>query len=278
MSSSLKLSTLSGAKKTKTVAASKRKDACKPISEEEVLKKGTITPTDVCNLETYTKGTLYKYNFCIINVLNGKNALFTPKGYLCSPSDNIYDIEFTRFKIRDMENGNVLFEIVKSPTPAGAQSKANGESKSSSESARRSPEASIATISDDGRFSNCGRHVRYQFTSNFLKLKTVGATYVSFFKENFGWFCESLNWLFFAELSLKSVAKRLKTSVWLNATFFVTHYWKHSILTLASAFLTAQTLANIFTTFPCCLLSYVSREYSCVILMVLQLFTLFTFV
>lgn len=185
MSSSLKLSTLSGTKKTKPVAASKRKDACKPISEEEVLKKGTITPTDVCNLETYTKGTLSKYHF-LINVFKWQSCILsplptstsTPKGYLCSPADNIYDIEFTRFKIRDMESGNVLFEIVKSPTPAGAQSKANGESKSSSESARRSPQASIATISDDGRFSNCGRHVRYQFTSNFLKLKTVGATYV----------------------------------------------------------------------------------------------------
>lgn len=146
----MKLSTLSGGKKTKPATTSKRKDASKPISEEEVLKKETITPADVCNLETYTKG------------------------YLCSPEDNIYDIEFTRFKIRNMENGNVLFEIVKSPTPAGKQPKADAQS--SSETTRRSPEASIATISDDGRSSSCGRHVRYKFTSSFLRLKTVGAT------------------------------------------------------------------------------------------------------
>lgn len=72
MSSSLKLSTLSGGKKTKPVA-SKRKDASKPISEEEVLKKGTITPTDVCNLETYTKGT---NKLLKINVLNYTISLF----------------------------------------------------------------------------------------------------------------------------------------------------------------------------------------------------------
>ena len=52
----MKLSTLSGGKKTKPATTSKRKDASKPISEEEVLKKETITPADVCNLETYTKG------------------------------------------------------------------------------------------------------------------------------------------------------------------------------------------------------------------------------
>ena len=36
--------------------------------------------------------------------------------YLCSPDANVYDIEFTRFKIRDLDGGNVLFEIAK---PAG---------------------------------------------------------------------------------------------------------------------------------------------------------------
>lgn len=63
-----------------------------------------------------------------------------------------------------MENDAVLFEIVKSTTP-------------NSKDAQSQETASITTISDD-RFSNSGRFVRYQFTSNFLKLKTVGATYV----------------------------------------------------------------------------------------------------
>lgn len=35
--------------------------------------------------------------------------------YLCSPEENVYNIDFTRFKIRDMETGTVLFEITKPP-------------------------------------------------------------------------------------------------------------------------------------------------------------------
>lgn len=33
--------------------------------------------------------------------------------YLCEPDANIYDIEFTRFKIRDLDTDQVLFEIAK---------------------------------------------------------------------------------------------------------------------------------------------------------------------
>lgn len=36
--------------------------------------------------------------------------------YLCSPEANVYDIDFTRFKIRDLESGTVLFEIAKPPS------------------------------------------------------------------------------------------------------------------------------------------------------------------
>lgn len=34
-------------------------------------------------------------------------------GYICKPEANIYEIDFTRFKIRDMETNTVLFEIAK---------------------------------------------------------------------------------------------------------------------------------------------------------------------
>ena len=78
-------------------------------------------------------------------------------GYLCSPDANIYDIEFTRFKIRDMETGLVLFEIVKPPPPE--------------------PIEEPKEYDDQEIDGDSGRFVRYQFTSQFLKLKTVGATY-----------------------------------------------------------------------------------------------------
>lgn len=36
-------------------------------------------------------------------------------GYLCKPEENIYSIDFIRFKIRDLETGTILFEIAKPP-------------------------------------------------------------------------------------------------------------------------------------------------------------------
>merc|ERR1712136_127730 len=83
--------------------------------EEKILAKGYITPEDVLQLKRITSG------------------------YLCSPDANVYDIDFTRFCIRDLESGTVLFEI-------------------------------------ENIDPNAGRFVRYQFTPQFLKLKTVGAT------------------------------------------------------------------------------------------------------
>jgi hypothetical protein len=37
------------------------------------------------------------------------------KNFLCSPKANVFGIDFTRFKIRDMDSGTVLFEIAKPP-------------------------------------------------------------------------------------------------------------------------------------------------------------------
>lgn len=78
--------------------------------------------------------------------------------YLCSPEANVYDIDFTRFKIRDLETGTVLFEIAKPPTDFGVVAEGSDDA----------PEEPLDP--------NAGRFVRYQFTPQFLKLKTVGAT------------------------------------------------------------------------------------------------------
>ncbi|XP_041782601.1 protein unc-119 homolog [Anopheles merus] len=108
--------------------------------------------------------------------------------YLCTPDANIYEIDFTRFKIRDLESGAVLFEIAKpslsdiTHTAAGSDS-----SKPSKEPGAANEEASSgapsATTGERGTEEaeetfepNAGRYVRYQFTPQFLKLKTVGAT------------------------------------------------------------------------------------------------------
>lgn len=47
-----------------------------------------------------------KANFSVINLF---------LGYLCKPEENIYNIDFVRFKIRDLETSTVLFEIAKPP-------------------------------------------------------------------------------------------------------------------------------------------------------------------
>lgn len=46
-------------------------------------------------------------------------SCLSPLDYLCSPEENIYKIDFVRFKIRDMDSGTVLFEIKKPPISGG---------------------------------------------------------------------------------------------------------------------------------------------------------------
>lgn len=86
--------------------------------------------------------------------------------YLCSPDANVYEIDFTRFKIRDLESGAVLFEIAKPPSEQYSEGSAE-ESIFINED---------AVNPEDCVDPNAGRYVRYQFTPQFLKLKTVGAT------------------------------------------------------------------------------------------------------
>jgi len=49
--------------------------------------------------------------YCVPNL-----RLLVLLDYLCGPDQNIYNIDFTRFKIRDMETATVLFEITKPPS------------------------------------------------------------------------------------------------------------------------------------------------------------------
>lgn len=105
-------------------------------------------------------------------VITPEEVLRLPKitdTYLCSLDANIYEIDFTRFKIRDLESGAVLFEIAKPPpeNTDGGGGGGGGTDKPDGES-------------EENLDPNAGRFVRYQFTPQFLKLKTVGATYVTY--------------------------------------------------------------------------------------------------
>ncbi|XP_075754191.1 protein unc-119 homolog B [Pelodiscus sinensis] len=105
--------------------------AALPRSEAELLALETVRPEHVLGLSRVTEN------------------------YLCKPEDNIYNIDFTRFKIRDLETGTVLFEIAK---PSASEQDYEDED-------------------DSGEVdTSAGRFVRYQFTPAFLRLRTVGAT------------------------------------------------------------------------------------------------------
>jgi len=73
--------------------------------------------------------------------------------YLVDGRKNDYKIDFTRFKIRDINSGSVLFEIAK-PEDEDMEEEIDYEE----------------CDPDSGRF------VRYRFTDEFLRLKSVGAT------------------------------------------------------------------------------------------------------
>lgn len=84
--------------------------------------------------------------------------------YLCKTDDNSYNIDFTRFKIRDLDTGMVLFEIAKPQSEQFRATELDGRLKE------------VDQVDGSLLDPNAGRYVRYQFTPQFLKLKNVGAT------------------------------------------------------------------------------------------------------
>ena len=71
--------------------------------------------------------------------------------YLCPPEANVYGIDFTRFKIRDLDTQTTLFEIAK---PQKVEEEE--ESEAASDTDEEANEAADP---------NAGRFVRYQFTA-----------------------------------------------------------------------------------------------------------------
>eukprot|EP00343_Euplotes_focardii_P005844 CAMPEP_0205816882 /NCGR_PEP_ID=MMETSP0205-20121125/23395_1 /ASSEMBLY_ACC=CAM_ASM_000278 /TAXON_ID=36767 /ORGANISM="Euplotes focardii, Strain TN1" /LENGTH=113 /DNA_ID=CAMNT_0053106123 /DNA_START=65 /DNA_END=406 /DNA_ORIENTATION=- len=71
------------------------------------------------------------------------------KQFLCKPSDNTFNIQFLRYKIRDMDSGITLVDI---------QDDGAGDDKGVDED----------SIPEDERL------LRYQFGPDFLELKNIG--------------------------------------------------------------------------------------------------------
>ncbi len=88
-------------------------------AEEEALldwKPGDpVTPQYVLSLPGYTDGedtSLFVCNTALLlQYFVSLLLLVMCTDYLCSPEDNIYNISFSRFKIRDLEAGSVILDL-----------------------------------------------------------------------------------------------------------------------------------------------------------------------
>ena len=99
---------------------------------------------------------------------------FTPK-FLCGLDANIYNIQFKRFRIRDMESDFVLFDV-------GDDSDVNNkeEIKKSEEEERAKKEAEEkAKKEEEEDIYKSARMIRYHLGPDFLDLKNLGS-YLTF--------------------------------------------------------------------------------------------------
>ncbi|KAL3083768.1 hypothetical protein niasHT_036761 [Heterodera trifolii] len=114
-----------------------------PITEAEIRAKEVVMPDDVLGLNCITEN------------------------FLCRPEDNIYDIEFVRFKVRDIDSETVLFEINKPDATANDDC---------SEVGGNSDEAEEEGNAEEGDKPFTPRFIRYYFKPSFLRLRHIGAT------------------------------------------------------------------------------------------------------
>ncbi|XP_075248993.1 protein unc-119-like [Convolutriloba macropyga] len=122
-----------------------------PLTMEDLSNRDVITPNDVKRLNAITDD------------------------YLCRPESTEYKIDFTKFKIRDMDTGRTLFEIAK---PDEDEHIDHEEEDSERDGDSISPRGAggDAGAQQGGSGAGGGRFVRYHFSPQFLRLKQVGAT------------------------------------------------------------------------------------------------------
>lgn len=140
------------------------------------------------------------------------------------------------------------------------------------------PVCCVSEDEDENRDADAsaGRFVRYQFTPAFLKLRTVGATWVAsadtFVSNTYGqlqnlplclW---QLDGFFFQSPLYFPTGWNLQLEIdpwtifgWLNDTTSVITCWRASTLTLVSVSQTVETPVSTFTSSPSCLRAWVSH-------------------
>ena len=101
---------------------------------------------------------------------------FTPK-FLCGLDANIYNIQFKRFKIRDMESDFVLFDVGdKSDISNKEEEKEKDEAKKEEEEkAKKELEEKIRKEEEEDIYKS-PRMIRYHLGPDFLDLKNLGSS------------------------------------------------------------------------------------------------------
>ena len=93
---------------------------------------------------------------------------FTPK-FLCGLDANIYDIQFKRFRIRDMESDFVLFDV-------GDDSDVNNPEDSDKNKEEEEKQKEMAQKEEEEDIYKSKRMIRYHLGPDFLDLKNLGAS------------------------------------------------------------------------------------------------------
>ena len=100
---------------------------------------------------------------------------FTPK-FLCGLNANIYNIQFKRFKIRDMESDFVLFDVGdNSDINSKEENKVDEAKKEEEEKAEKEAEEKIMKEEEEDIYKS-PRMIRYHLGPDFLDLKNLGSS------------------------------------------------------------------------------------------------------
>jgi len=93
---------------------------------------------------------------------------FTPK-FLCGLDANIYNIQFKRFRIRDMESDFVLFDV-------GDDSDTNNKEQKKKTEEEKKEEMEKAKKIEEEDIYKSPRMIRYHLGPDFLDLKNLGSS------------------------------------------------------------------------------------------------------
>ena len=96
---------------------------------------------------------------------------FTPK-FLCGLDANIYNIQFKRFRIRDMESDFVLFDV---GDDSDVNNKDETKKSEEEEKARKEAEEKVKKEEEEDIYKS-PRMIRYHLGPDFLDLKNLGSS------------------------------------------------------------------------------------------------------